>query len=155
MGTHLDYRISDKFNLGATAMHLTERPLTQKVNVGDEPISNTIWGLNGNYSTESQWLTNVIDKLPFLETKAPSSLTVVGEFAHLIPGHSKAIAKEGNAYIDDFEGSQTSIDLKQFSSWKLASTPRGLLPGGGLEQRPEHTGITGPGWPGTISIRCL
>ncbi|MCK5066498.1 MAG: cell surface protein SprA [Bacteroidales bacterium] len=127
VGTHLDYRISDKFNLGATALHLTERPLTQKVNVGDEPISNTIWGLNGNYSTESQLLTTIVDKLPFLETKAPSSLTVVGEFAQLIPGHSKAIEKEGNAYIDDFEGSETSIDLKQFSSWKLSSTPRGFF----------------------------
>ena len=128
MGTHLDYKISDNFNLGATAMHLTERPLTQKVNIGDEPISNTIWGLNGSYSTESQLITTIVDKLPFLETKAPSSLTVVGEFAQLIPGHSTAIEKEGNAYIDDFEGSETSIDLKQFSSWKLASTPRGFFP---------------------------
>ncbi|MEA3460507.1 MAG: cell surface protein SprA [Bacteroidota bacterium] len=126
VGAHLDYRISDKFNIGATAMHLTERPLTQKVNIGDEPISNTIWGLNGNYSTESQWLTNLVDKLPFLETKAPSNFTVVGEFAQLIPGHSSAI--DGNAYIDDFEGSETSMDLKQFSSWKLASTPRGFFP---------------------------
>jgi cell surface protein SprA len=128
VGAHLDYRISDKFNLGATAMHLTERPLTQKVNIGNEPISNTIWGLNGNYSTESQLITTLVDKLPFLETKAPSTFTVVGEFAQLIPGHSKAIEKEGNAYIDDFEGSETSIDLKQFSSWKLASTPRGFFP---------------------------
>ncbi len=128
VGTHLNYQISKNFNLGATAMHLTERPLTQKVNIGDEPISNTIWGLNGSYSTESQLLTTLVDKLPFLETKVPSSLTVVGEFAQLVPGHSKAIEKEGNAYIDDFEGSETSIDLKQFSSWKLASTPRGYFP---------------------------
>jgi cell surface protein SprA len=128
VGTHMNYKISDKFNLGATAMHLTERPLTQKVNIGDEPISNTIWGLNGNYSTESQLITTIVDKLPFLETKSPSTLTVVGEFAQLIPGHSRAIEKEGNAYIDDFEGSETSIDLKQFSSWKLASTPRGFFP---------------------------
>ncbi len=128
VGTHLDYRVTDKFNLGATAMHLTERPLTQKVNIGDEPISNTIWGLNGNYSTESQLLTTLVDKLPFLETKVPSTFTVVGEFAQLVPGHSRAIEKEGNAYIDDFEGSETSIDLKQFSSWKLSSTPRGFFP---------------------------
>jgi cell surface protein SprA len=128
VGTHLNYEISDKFNLGATVMHLTEKPLTQKVNVGDEPISNTIWGLNGSYSTESQFITTLVDKLPFLETKAPSTLTVVGEFAQLIPGHSKAIGNEGNAYLDDFEGSETSIDLKQFSSWKLASTPRGFFP---------------------------
>ena len=128
MGAHLDYRISDKFNLGATAMHLTERPLTQKVNIGDEPISNTIWGLNGNYSTESQLITSIVDWLPFLETKAPSTFTVVGEFAQLVPGHSKAIGDAGNAYIDDFEGSETSYDLKQFSSWKLASTPKGFFP---------------------------
>ncbi|MGW8314004.1 MAG: T9SS outer membrane translocon Sov/SprA, partial [Bacteroidales bacterium] len=138
VGTHLDYRISDNFTLGATAMHLTERPLTQKVNIGDEPISNTIWGLNGSYSTESQLITTLVDKLPFLETKAPSSLTVVGEFAQLIPGHSKAIEKEGNAYIDDFEGSETSIDLKQFSSWKLSSTPRGFFQEAALNNNREY-----------------
>ena len=138
VGTHLDYTISDNFNIGATAMHLTERPLTQKVNIGDEPISNTIWGLNGSYSTESQLITNIVDKLPFLETKVPSSLTVVGEFAQLVPGHSRAIEKEGNAYIDDFEGSETSIDLKQFSSWKLASTPRGFFPEAMLNNNREY-----------------
>ena len=46
MGTHLDYKFSDNFTVGGTIMNLTERPLTQKVNMGDEPISNTIWGLN-------------------------------------------------------------------------------------------------------------
>ncbi len=123
VGTHLDYKVSENFNLGGTIMNLTERPLTQKVNIGDEPISNTIWGLNGSYRTQSQWLTNMVDKLPFLETKEPSTITMVGEFAQLVPGHSKAIEKEGNAYIDDFEGSETSIDLKSFSAWSLASTP--------------------------------
>ena len=123
VGTHFDYKISDNFNLGATIMNLTERPLTQKVNIGDEPISNTIWGINGSYRTQSQWLTNMVDKLPFLETKEPSTITMVGEFAQLVPGHSKAIEKEGNAYIDDFEGSETSIDMKSFSAWSLSSTP--------------------------------
>jgi len=46
VGTHLDYRFSDNFNVGATLLHLNERPYTQKVNFGEEPISNTIWGLN-------------------------------------------------------------------------------------------------------------
>ena len=116
-GTHLDYRISDNFNIGGTILNLTERPLTQKVNIGDEPISNTIWGLNTSYSTQSQWLTNIIDKIPLLDTKEPSSITFTGEFAHLIPGHSRAIEKKGNAYIDAFEGSETTIDRKQFSAW--------------------------------------
>lgn len=124
IGTHLDYHVSNDFNLGATILNLTERPLTQKVNIGDEPISNTIWGVNGTYRTDSRFITKMIDKLPFLETKAMSNITITGEFAHLIPGHSKAIDKTGTSYIDDFEGSKTSIDIKSFHSWVLASTPQ-------------------------------
>ena len=125
VGTHLDYKFSDNFIIGGTILHLSERPLTTKVNIGDEPISNTIWGINGTYTTKSQFLTSVIDKLPFLQTKEPSSFTFEGEFAHLIPGHSKAIKKAGTAYIDDFEGSETSYEMKSFTAWSLASTPQG------------------------------
>jgi hypothetical protein len=125
VGTHLDYKFSDNFHLGGTVMNLTERPLTTKVNIGDEPISNTIWGLNGTYTTKSQFLTKLVDKIPFLNVKEPSTVTVDGEFAQLIPGHSKAIDKAGTAYIDDFEGSETTIDLKTAFSWTLASTPSG------------------------------
>jgi cell surface protein SprA len=125
MGMHLNYQVNKDFSLGATILNLTERPLTQKVGIGDEPISNTIWGLDGTYRTESRLITKIVDKLPFLETKAASNFMVTGEFAHLIPGHSKAIAKNGISYIDDFEGSKSSIDLRSVSSWVLASTPQG------------------------------
>lgn len=124
MGVQMDYQFNDDFNLGATMMHLSEQPLTQKVNIGDEPISNTIWGLNGSYRTESQFLTRMVDKIPFIETKEPSSIAIEGEFAQLIPGHNKAIGSSGTAYIDDFEGTETSIDMKSLSSWVLASTPQ-------------------------------
>lgn len=136
IGTHLDYRFSDNFNVGATVLNLTEKPLTQKVNIGDEPISNTIWGINTSYRTESQFLTTLIDKLPFIETKETSSIMFDAEFAQLIPGHSDVIEEEGNAYIDDFEGSETSIDLKNINAWVLASTPQGqndIFPEGGLQ----------------------
>lgn len=124
LGTHLDYKFSNDFNIGGTILNLTERPLTQKVSIGDEPISNTIWGLNSTYRTEAPLLTKLIDKLPFLETKEMSSIIIESEFAHLIPGHSKAIDKVGIAYIDDFEGSKTSMDIKSIGAWSLASTPQ-------------------------------
>ena len=125
MGTHLDYRINKDFNVGATIMNLRERPLTQKVSIGDEPISNTIWGLDGNYRTDAPFLTRLVDKIPLIDTKEMSTITATGEFAYLIPGHSKAIGKDGNSYVDDFEGSQSTIDLKSQASWNLASTPQG------------------------------
>ncbi len=127
LGTHLDYRLSENFNVGATIMNLTERPLTEKVNMGDEPISNTIWGLNTSYRTESQLLTTLVDKIPLIETKQLSSISVEAEFAHLIPGQAKTIGKHGVAYIDDFEAAQTKIEMKSFLNWNLASPPRDNL----------------------------
>ncbi|HSN49879.1 MAG TPA: cell surface protein SprA, partial [Bacteroidales bacterium] len=125
LGTHLDYRFSDNFNIGGTILHLNERPYTQKVNFGEEPISNTIWGLNTSYRGESQLLTKLIDKIPLLETKTPSSISFNGEFAELIPGHSRAISNAGNSYIDDFESSEIPLDLKSFNAWSISSIPQG------------------------------
>jgi cell surface protein SprA len=124
LGTHLDYKFSDNFNIGATVMNLTERPLTQKVNMGDEPISNTIWGLNASYRTDSRLLTKLIDRLPLIETKETSSISLDAEFAQLIPGQAKIIGEGGVAYIDDFEGTETTVELKTIQSWFLTSTPR-------------------------------
>lgn len=124
MGTHVDHRVNENLNLGATIMRLSERPLTQKVNYGDEPIANTIWGLNATYQTESLFLTRMLDKLPFYSTTAPSRITFEGEFAHLIPGHSRLIGTAGTAYIDDFEASKSTIDMKNVHSWSIASTPQ-------------------------------
>ena len=125
LGTHVDYMVNKDFSLGATVLNLTERPITQKVNFGDEPISNTIWGFDGTYQTESRLLTRMVDMLPFINTKTPSKITVTGEFAHLIPGHASAIGKTGTSYIDDFEGATSGIDVKNPSMWKLSSTPQG------------------------------
>ncbi len=124
LGQRLEYRFNDNFNIGGTIMHMYERPLTQKVNIGDEPVRNTIWGLDGNYSTESNMLTKLIDAIPLINTKEVSTINVSGEFAHLIPGHSRAIGNAGNAYIDDFEGSQSRIDLRNFVNWTIASPPQ-------------------------------
>ncbi|MGD1844325.1 MAG: cell surface protein SprA [Salibacteraceae bacterium] len=133
--TRFDYKVNDDFTLGGTIMNLSERPLTQKINVGNEPISNTMVGFDWNYKKDSRLLTNLVDKLPLIETKEKSSITFTGEYARLIPGHSRAIGRDGTSYIDDFEGSQTAIDLRAWQTWVLASTPQGqrnLFPEGNL-----------------------
>ncbi len=125
VGLHADYDINKDFVIGATILNLTERPYTDKINTGDEPISNTIWGLDGTYQTEAPWMTKAIDFIPLIETKAKSRLIATAEFAHLIPGHHRAVGKEGVSYIDDFEASKTSIDIKNMGAWRMASIPQG------------------------------
>ncbi len=125
LGSRFDYRVSEDISLGGTILNLTERPITRKINIGDEPISNTVIGLDGTYRTELPLLTRLADKLPFYDTKEKSIFTVQAEFAKLIPGNSRAISKAGVAYIDDFEGSQSIIEIRNAIAWKLASTPQG------------------------------
>jgi len=125
LGTHLDYKFNDDFVLGGTILNLTEKPLNTKTSFGDEAISNTIWGIDGTYRTQSGLLTKLVDKIPFIDTKETSELVIGGEFAHFIPGHYKnKNNKSGIAYIDDFEGSLTSYDIKSPFSWFLSSVPQ-------------------------------
>ncbi len=123
-GLHAEYAFTKDFMLGATIMHLRERPLTTKVNSGSEPLANTIWGVNGAWKTDIQWLTNAIDKIPWITATQPSTFTLNAEFAHLIPGHTNDVGKVGTAYIDDFEQTMTEIDIHYPSYWRLSSTPR-------------------------------
>jgi len=127
-GINVEHQFNENFLLGATFVNLNERPITQKANYNTEPINNTILGFNGNYSTEVPFFTRLANKLPNVDTDAPSNLSVRGEFAYLLPGAPKGtdFGGEITSYIDDFEGSQSGIDLKAPLSWSLSSRPLNL-----------------------------
>lgn len=128
LGLQADYKVNDDLMLGATVLNLSESTTTPKINMGDEPISNTIWGLTGAYKKKSQLITTILDKLPLIETKEKSQVSLSAEFAQFIPGHPKSINVDetGTAYIDDFENSQSPIDLRTAQAWNIASTPQDL-----------------------------
>ncbi|MCW3123202.1 MAG: sprA, partial [Flavipsychrobacter sp.] len=131
MGTRLDYYVNKNLTLGGTAMRLNERPFTQQVNFGEDPIKNTVLGLDANYQKEMPALTRALDKLPVYATTAPSFFNTNMEVAALLPGHPKqidALDPEGSVYIDNFEGTSSSYDLKfPAQSWSMSSTPLGAV----------------------------
>ena len=124
-GVNVEHKFNKNFLVGATFLQMTERPFTQKSNYGQESVNNSIFGVNTNFSTEVPFLTRLVNKLPNLDTDVPSNLSVRGEIAFLQPGTSKADQFNGEAtvYIDDFEGSQTTIDVRSPLSWFLSATP--------------------------------
>lgn len=124
-GLNVEHQFNENFVLGATFLNLNERPITQKANLGTEPINNTIVGFNGNFSTEVPFLTRMVNKLPNIDTDVASNVSVRGEFAYLLPGSPKGTNLNGEAtsYIDDFEGTQNAIDLLSPQSWFLSSRP--------------------------------
>lgn len=124
-GVNIEHQFNKNFVLGGTLLNLNERPLTQKSNFGVEPVNNTIFGLNGIYSTEVPLLTRLVNKLPNIDTDAPSNVSVRGEVAFLKPNSPKNADFQGETttYLDDFEGAQALIDIRSSLGWTLASTP--------------------------------
>ena len=124
-GVNVEHQFNKNFVLGGTLLNLNEKPLTQKSNYGIEPVNNTIFGLNSNFSTEVPFLTRLVNKLPNIDTDVPSNLSVRGEVAFLSPSSPKNADFEGETttYLDDFEGAQSLIDIRSFLGWSMASPP--------------------------------
>lgn len=123
LGFDMQYKVNDKLNIGATMMHFSEKAMTEKVNIGDEIVNNTIMGFNVAYNSEFMWLTNLLNKIPTVNATAPSRLSLTAEAAKLLPHAQKSGSTKGSSYVDDFEYTQTGIDIRSPYSWFLASTP--------------------------------
>ena len=132
MGVNWEYTFSKDFQLSGTFQHLSEQALTTKVNMGAEPLNNTLWGINLNWKKESQWLTNILDKLPFLNLTAPSSIQLSAEFAQLIAGTASG-TQDNASYLDDFETAKNTTDISSPGSWTISSVPTLF---------PEHSDMT-------------
>ncbi|KGO94081.1 SprA protein [Flavobacterium subsaxonicum WB 4.1-42 = DSM 21790] len=132
-GVNVEHKFSDKFLIGGTLLNMSERPFTNKTNYGQESVNNTIYGLNTTFSTEVPFFTRMVNKLPNLDTDVASNFSFRGEIAYLKPGASKADQFNGEAttYVDDFEGSQTTIDMRGASGWYLSSVPQRIVSSAG------------------------
>ena len=121
-GMNWEYDFSKNFQMSGTIQHLSEQALTTKVNMGSEPLNNTLWGVNMNWKKESQWVTNMLDKIPFLHLTQPSNISFSGEFAQLLAGQSHG-TQDNASYIDDFEDTKNTIDVSTPTSWIISSVP--------------------------------
>ncbi|MCH5241084.1 MAG: cell surface protein SprA [Muribaculaceae bacterium] len=143
MGLDAQYRFNKDLTIGGTIMNFSEKALTEKVGIGEELVNNTMFGVNLSYNKEFMWLTNLLNKVPTINATAPSAFRVNAEFAQLLPHKQKSGTTKGSSYIDDFEGTQTGIDLRNPYSWTLASTPydpgpNSLFPEAGLSNNVDY-----------------
>lgn len=136
-GIRAEYTVNEDVKIGSTFFKLSEQPLSDKIKIGNEPINNTLLGLDASANFDTPWITRFIDKIPLLQTKTPSNFTFTGEFAQIRPGVAQTNAvqqaiENGNLYsdeenglvfIDDFEGAEYSISFLNPTRWNLAAAP--------------------------------
>ncbi|MCX8106013.1 MAG: cell surface protein SprA, partial [Ignavibacterium album] len=128
LGARGIYEFSKKTNLGFSVLNLNQQTLSDKVRIGEEPLSNTIYGVDFNTSADLPFVTKAIDKL--FSTREMSSFNFNGEFAYINPDpntkKSTITSDQGKsiAYIDDFEGAKRIIPVGvSYTSWKDLSAP--------------------------------
>lgn len=130
LGTHLDYTVGQNLHLGATLQHMSESPpgYLRRVQMGNEPVSNTIFGFDAAIQQKSNFLTRMIDALPLISTKETSAFDFSGEYAQLIPAVNNDV--QNNAFIDDFEAARNIFSLNSNAiAWRPGSTPQMFLQG--------------------------
>ncbi|MEP6733220.1 MAG: cell surface protein SprA, partial [bacterium] len=87
--------------------------------LGFEPVSSLLAGVNGSLSWDVNPITRLVNKLPFVNTKVPSRISVQGEFATSRP----QVNSNGQAFVESFEGeSGTTVNLSD-QAWALSSQP--------------------------------
>lgn len=145
LGLRADYILKNtatkSIAIGASMVRLNERPYFTKMSYGEDPIRNTMYGFDFSYRSDFPAMNRWLNKLPNYTSSAMSTITAYGEFAYMKPGHPPQIGKgsEGLIYIDDFEGTRNSIDLRfPFVSWALASTPEGRFPEASLKNNLDY-----------------
>ena len=111
VGTHLDYTVGQNLHLGGTIQHMNESPpgYLRRVQIGNEPVSNTIFGFDAAIQQKSTFLTSLVDALPLISTKEISAFDFQGEYAKLLPAVNNEV--QDNAFIDDFEGVRNVLAL--------------------------------------------
>ncbi len=128
------YEFSKDTKLGFSYLNLNQKSLSDKVRIGEEPINNSIMGVDFETKHDLPFLTKALDNI--VSTSTMSSFNLKGEFAYMNPDPNTKksnIASDGNesiAYIDDFEGSKRIIPVGvNYGGWRDLSVPDSLLTG--------------------------
>ncbi len=132
VGARAIYEFNKNVNLGFTFMNMTQESLNDKVRLGEEPISNSIMGVDFNSTFDMPFVTKMLDNV--MSTSTPSSFALKGEFAYIDPDpntRKSPIVGDGSqsiAYLDDFEGTKKTIPLGiSYTVWKDAAFPDSMI----------------------------
>jgi len=122
------FNFSQKTQLGFSVLNLNQQTLSDKVRIGEEPLNNSIYGVDFKTSVDLPFVTKGLNSI--IPSKQMSSFSVGGEFAYINPDPNTKKSTVSSdlgksiAYIDDFEGAKRTIPIGvSYTSWRDLSVP--------------------------------
>ncbi len=119
------YGMAAKYDLGTvgqvflTGLFQKQQTIFTRPQLGFEPASSFIGGINTNLHFQPGWLTQAVRLLPGTKSDAPSFLTIAGEVALSQPRPNPL----GQAYIEEFEGTAGRFISLDENAWHWGSVP--------------------------------
>jgi hypothetical protein len=118
-GFNARYGLGDRGAFHLLGLYQQERTLQKRPQLGMEPSSIFLGGLNGNLTLGASWLDNLAARVPGAGADSAATLSLTGEMALSLPNPNT----QGDVYLDDFN----SIDQLPLSlldrDWHLGSIP--------------------------------
>jgi hypothetical protein len=124
-GLQAHYGLGEHGEINLIGLSQTEKTLQTRPELGLEPAAVQLGGLSGRLDFRPQWLTNLANILPGVDSDAPSSLNIDGEIALSLPTTNT----EGITYVEDFEGGPGFPVSLLSRAWDLGSAPSTTLGG--------------------------
>jgi hypothetical protein len=123
LGTRMEYKLdnlSDQSLIGATVLYKSQTTTERQPELGYEPFSHVLMGMNTRLAGTPAWMTRFANLFPFVHTEARSRVNLEFEIAHSIYNPNT----RNSAYVDNFDFSQNASTLPlTLYSWTAASPP--------------------------------
>jgi cell surface protein SprA len=101
------YGFSEGSLFGITALYKSQNTTASVPTLGNEPYSSFLWGFNLRLLDSAAWLDSLVQKVPLLEAKAPSSWRFEAEYANSF--HDANTSDKNSALVEDFENSTSGL----------------------------------------------
>ncbi|MFC1475510.1 cell surface protein SprA, partial [Candidatus Zixiibacteriota bacterium] len=118
-GMRASYDTGPNFKIGSSFLYKARKSTDRKPKLGQEKSKSMIGEVDFDYSVQPQWMTEMTNGLPLVETSAKSSLRISGEIARSMPDPNT----EGQVILDDFEGVEYTTGLGRYRYFWTKSSP--------------------------------
>ena len=110
---------------GITALYKSQSTTAKTPTLGNEPFSSFLWGMNLRLQDTVQALTDLVNKIPGINTEAKSSWRFEAEVAG--SRHNANTSDDVEALVEDFEATSNGLTYPLSRlSWYHASPPGGV-----------------------------
>jgi hypothetical protein len=118
-GLQARYALGPVGELNFIGLSQSEKTLQTRPELGLEPGAVQLGGVSARLDFRPQWLTDLANALPGVDTDASSSITLDGELALSLPSTNT----QGVTYVEDFEGGSGFTPSMLARAWRLGAAP--------------------------------